>query len=604
MSVREISGAKHYTGLSTDTKPTTGTLFGSTFYEEDTGDKYRYGESGWFIEGTNIIANSAGNVTVQNPFPTDGDSVYCKDIDQARSNSTGWTGDICDLFGEIHTELYRDDATNPKTIIVHFNRTTEFGSIGLGNAEGGDFSNVKITVRNPGVVETVVVDESSDNTKLTSVNYELESVYQAESIKVEFFTADRVGLSNIFIPKVRAVRVDANNIENPIHVIDTDHAERIGANTVFGDRIVGQKKASIAAQFNYGIRDRDYNKTELNGGTVAVADSLLTISTSTNAAGEAAAESVEYLRYVPGNEAFFFFTAVFTTPQANSRQYAGLFDDDDGFYFGYNGTDFVIARRRNAVDTQEIIDVTKVYPLEEFDPQMGNVYKISFGYLGFATINFEVLSPNGSWISFGQFNYPNTSTTTHIANSNLPIRGEVVNTGNTTDITLSTGSVSAGIVDGGGTDPSARQYNFDLRDALGAQPTIATGNNLLVLFRNLTTFAGRTNRIKAAASILSAATEGNKTSTWRFVYEPTVVNTPTWNPISGGDSIIEYALDGVVTFGTGEIGVSWGMARTDSFFEVVKELSGEIRPGQIVAIEVISGGASEVEFSMNWGELF
>jgi hypothetical protein len=43
----------HWTGLSTDVKPTIGD-YGSTFYVEDTGVLYMYGSSGWVIDTRNL----------------------------------------------------------------------------------------------------------------------------------------------------------------------------------------------------------------------------------------------------------------------------------------------------------------------------------------------------------------------------------------------------------------------------------------------------------------------------------------------------------------------------------------------------------------------
>ena len=44
--VETISNADHYIGLSTDSKPT-GVPVGSTFWESDTDDTYRYSAAGW-----------------------------------------------------------------------------------------------------------------------------------------------------------------------------------------------------------------------------------------------------------------------------------------------------------------------------------------------------------------------------------------------------------------------------------------------------------------------------------------------------------------------------------------------------------------------------
>lgn len=554
----------------------------------------------WDVEGGPVIIGGDGGepVTVQNPFPVGGDSVYCQDVDAGRSSSVNWVGDICDIYSGLHTEIYNDTSDNPKTILTHFIRTTEFGAITIGNAEGGTFSNVRITAINPGLVLNIVVDETSDDTKHTFRAYDFGKIYSVDALKIEFLTADRVGVTVVSIPTARTVKVDTNNIETPIHVIDTDSSKRIAANTIFGDRVTGQKKASLAYQFNYGYRERDFNIQQINGATVAAADSLVVLSTGTHVAGKAIMESVGYLRYIPGNEAYVFFTAVFTTPKADSYQRAGLFDDDDGFFVGYEGTDFKITRRRNTVDTSLTIDVSKVLPLEAYDPTLGNVYKISFGYLGFATINFEMLSPDGSWVNIGSIDYPNTSTTTHIANTNLPVRGEIANTGNATDMTLSSGSISAGIVNGGDEDPSARPYTYER----GPVDTDA-GNNMLVAFRNVTTFNGRTNRIKAVAQLVTAATEGNKPVSWAIVFNPTITNTPVW-VATDADSIMEVSTDAVITFGTGTPGVSWNMAKEDSFFEIVETLGGSIMPGDVAVIVVASTGSSATEFSMRWKELF
>ncbi len=43
----------HWSGLSTDVKPTTGS-YGSTFYVQDTGIYYMYGGSGWVVDNRNL----------------------------------------------------------------------------------------------------------------------------------------------------------------------------------------------------------------------------------------------------------------------------------------------------------------------------------------------------------------------------------------------------------------------------------------------------------------------------------------------------------------------------------------------------------------------
>lgn len=60
-------GAKHYSGLSSDVKPISKVLVGSTFTEEDTGKKFQYGASGWFFTGS-ILSDESGNaINIANP---------------------------------------------------------------------------------------------------------------------------------------------------------------------------------------------------------------------------------------------------------------------------------------------------------------------------------------------------------------------------------------------------------------------------------------------------------------------------------------------------------------------------------------------------------
>ncbi|MDR9460048.1 MAG: hypothetical protein RI591_07920, partial [Dehalococcoidia bacterium] len=380
-------------------------------------------------------------------------------------------------------------------------------------------------------------------------------------------------------------KLDVVTPDGRIKISDIDSVGRAGANSIFGDKIVGQKVPSLSYQYNYGYRDRDFIVSELNGGAVSSSNSQIYLNTGIDAAGAAKASSVGYLRYIPGHEAYALFTVVYSIGVAGSYQRAGIYDDDDGFFIGYEGSDFCITRRRAGVDSRQVIDLAGVF--QDFNPNMGNVYKISFGYLGFANITFECLATNGEWVTIGRFNYPNTSQDTHITNTNLPIRGEVANTGNTTDIWLSSGSVSAGIIDGAGTDPSARAYTYER----GTVATLA-GDNMLVALRNIDTYNGKENRVDALVQLLSAATEGNKPVKWSIVFNPTVTNTPTWAKVDA-DSIIEYSTDATITYGTGIPGVSWNMAKADSFFEDVEGLGGRIRPGDIAVVVVSSTGASE-----------
>lgn len=157
------------------------------------------------------------DVDLQNPLPTDSDSVYIKDIDFTKSDFTDWTGDNEAVFqSPFSTSITNATADNPKEIIIAFHRTVNATQIGLGENNGGNFSNVKILLLGSAGAERSIYDASDSDVKKTSLN----AVFGDElfnSIKIQFHTADEVSLSNITIQKAAYV-VNGNNPLNPIPI--------------------------------------------------------------------------------------------------------------------------------------------------------------------------------------------------------------------------------------------------------------------------------------------------------------------------------------------------------------------------------------------------
>lgn len=157
------------------------------------------------VESELISGNNS--VSVQHPLPTDGDSVYCKDIWVDESAVTNWADidssdeDVaCIPFTNLHTRIQNSTSDNPKILRIHFNRTVAAHQVGLGCTGGGDFSNVEVVLLGSGGVQRSVVDDTSNNTKYTSRNYPFEpQLFNA--LELHFHTADTVCLSNITIQK-------------------------------------------------------------------------------------------------------------------------------------------------------------------------------------------------------------------------------------------------------------------------------------------------------------------------------------------------------------------------------------------------------------------
>ena len=169
-------------------------------------------------------------VGVQHPVPTDGDSVYVKDLWIDESVVSGWvdadgTGEdlVTIPFSNLHTSINYPGADNPKTIRIHFNRTVNFFQVGIGCAAhpGENFSNVVIRVLGSGAVVRTVLDNSADSTKYTSKNYEFGPEL-GNAVDIEFHTADDVCISNITIQKVTNVAARLQAIKPDGTVTDID----------------------------------------------------------------------------------------------------------------------------------------------------------------------------------------------------------------------------------------------------------------------------------------------------------------------------------------------------------------------------------------------
>lgn len=392
---------------------------------------------------------------------------------------------------------------------------------------------------------------------------------------------------------------------NPLPTADVDQNFRDGLNTVFGDRIVGVRKASIGAQFQYGIEDGTSEPEIVSTGTISIIESMLVMSTGVAVDGRARVQSSETIRYVPGQETYCNFTLVFSPPVVGSKQFGGLYDDENGFFVGYD-TDakFYFFKRRDSVDERHEIDLVAFSKRAgyNFNTSFGNVYRITFGYLGFAPISLEVMRPNGGWLLLHKIEYPNSSIITHITQTFLPVRGEVENVGNNTDIVIKSGSLSAGITNGGAKDVAGREFTWSNDTSI-----IISAETTVIVFRNKDTFQGKINRVAATLLLISAAVDLNKSSRWVVYKNPVLLAAPVpvWTDVDTDNSTHDYSLNAVVdTVLSTEVFLVWNMERIGSFFQLLGELDLMLPPGGVAGFVIEGTGIGDAELSMRWSELF
>lgn len=390
--------------------------------------------------------------------------------------------------------------------------------------------------------------------------------------------------------------------DNPLPTSIINETGKVFANTVFSDMIIGKRIPQITAQFQYPLVQDSSVIEEENGATASFSNSMLYLNTDSQTDSAVAISSTDTLRYIPGFEVYNFFTVGFNTPVEGQDQCVGLLDSNTGFGIGYKGLDFVFIHRRNGQDTTYPIDLDGFNRKARYilDTTKGNVYRLTFGYLGFAPATIEVIGSDNIPRVLFVFPYPNSSTEAHLTQTYLPVRAELNNNSGDTPMELFVGSLSAGIVDGSGCSEYefARFFNYTIPAVTITDPTP------LVAFKPKDTFGGKINYIKSRLAMISGATDLNKVSRWVLIKNPDVTNTPTWNDIDV-DSTMQYSEDIEIDFdNSNTYFMVWNTGKEDSFLEFVDHLHLDLKPGDIACFYLAGTGTGEVNLAVNWWELF
>lgn len=128
--------------------------------------------------------------------------------------------------------------------------------------------------------------------------------------------------------------------------------------SAFGDALVCQASPEVFGNFVYNINTDIFDVRENVSGSVSQASAMASVSSGAAANSGAYLRTKESLRYQPGFGSRARFTALFTTGVAGSTQLAGLGDESNGFFFGYNGASFGILHRYNGTPEVRTLTIT------------------------------------------------------------------------------------------------------------------------------------------------------------------------------------------------------------------------------------------------------
>jgi len=303
--------------------------------------------------------------------------------------------------------------------------------------------------------------------------------------------------------------------------------------------------------------DTYFETVETNNGVATFLPNEVAFNLAVTSNGDRALrEQHGYNFYQPGKSQLIFLTGIFGTGVTNTKKYMGYMNDDDGLYFGYSGTTFGVGLRTStsgsAVDTfipqsewsiDTLINGSDRNPSGfHLDNTKANIYVINFQWLGVGRVTFA-MDIDGILVPVHQILNANNKTEVYMKTGNLPVRYEVVSTGNATSMK----QICASVISEGGQEDYG--YPAVATTSLATARSLTNGvRGSVVSARLSTTFEGSDNRMKVAPLSIELYTTSNATGYWQLILqrshlgENDLGGTPTWTQV--GPSPIEQSING------------------------------------------------------------
>lgn len=375
--------------------------------------------------------------------------------------------------------------------------------------------------------------------------------------------------------------------------------------TAFGDLRVAQLFPQTGWNFAYNVNSDMVNSSYSGSASILQSGGMGVLQTGTTSGSWSYIETIDVLRYVTGVGGLMRFTAIFTPEAGGGKQVIGYGDDNDGFFFGFNGNSFGILRRRGGVETwvaQSSWNVDKMDGTGSsgviLDTSKGNVYAIQFQWLGYGAIAFGMENPStGELIIVHRIEYANANNLPSIFNPSLPLSAKIHNSGTDTNIMLETPSAI-------GFQEGETNHALEITNSYAASNSI-TANTEAAIFsiRDVTSFQSKTNRVRVKTAFVSYGAEGTKDVTFRLIKNVNL-SGEAWTPISSGTSVVDVDISGALVGGGKDL-LHWIVSKTESNqFFLPDTLPIVIGPGDTLTIAAVSTANSDISCSLTWNEQF
>lgn len=309
-----------------------------------------------------------------------------------------------------------------------------------------------------------------------------------------------------------------------------------------------------------------YYDEVLNGSATSVhSQTDAAVSMSVSSSGDYAIRQT-YMRfnYQPGKSQEVLFTGVLGSPTINTEAKIGYFNtsttapytaNEDGLYFGCDGTGVYVAQAKSGVTTkvyQESWNKDRVDGSGGITNPSGvtanwagrEVFSVDFEWLGVGDARFYIFV-NDMPILLHEFENANDgdSSGAYMSSPNHSIRYELRSTGGSKTIK----QVCASVISEGGVEPSGVSRSFNT--GITAQ-NVGTTKEAMIGFRLKDTHLNAT----VVTEFLSLIATGNEDTLWELQMNPTYANTESFvsagssSPVEYmiGDGANEVTVDGIV----------------------------------------------------------
>ena len=379
----------------------------------------------------------------------------------------------------------------------------------------------------------------------------------------------------------------------------TETAAHSGSLGAFGEQMVSEGRVEVSLAFPYNVNTRIASLSDAGSGSWASEPPFLTLR---GGDGGATMESVDAVRYLPGQGVEVRLTTIWPGGCAAGASEVGAGTTQDGVFFGCcqtcgldGGVSFGALRRNDGVDNWTPQATWNVDPRPTLDPTKISPYRITWQWLGGGQLSWFVENPDtGRFEPVHLERFANKYITTSMRNSTLPLRAWAG-----AGSTIRVPSMSL-IRQGENNTQGVRWTASNRRNAASGAPVV------LLTVRNKSMYQSVQNRVRIAPDFVSVNHAGSsgQDATIRLMLGCTLtpasvwVDTNTANSVTDVDKTSTACANGVEIF-------SFTAEGSTTTQVPMREYLLRIHPGQTLSVTAQSAsGTPSVNAALSWRDEF